>query len=80
VSRALNGKYRAWIRASKGIVRWLGTFDIADEAARAYDVAAVELHSSKVVVNFKSSGESSGQVTRSVKTKVKKQAAARANS
>jgi hypothetical protein len=80
VSRALNNKYGARIRASKGIVRWLATFDTADEAARAYDVAAVKLHSSKAVINFKSIGESSGQVTRSVKMKVKKQAAARANS
>jgi hypothetical protein len=74
VSRAINGKYGARIRASKGIVRWLGTFVTAEDAARAYDAAAVELHGVSAVTNFKSSGELSDQATGSVKTKVKKQA------
>ncbi|CAM0946708.1 unnamed protein product [Alopecurus aequalis] len=76
VSRAVNGRYWAKIRHS-GIARWLGTFDTVEEAARAYDAAAVELHGSSAVTNFNPSGESFGQATGSVKTKVKKPAAAR---
>jgi hypothetical protein len=77
VSRAPSGNYRAYIRFSKGIVRWLGTFGTAEEAARAYDAAAVELQGSNAVTNFKSSGEPSGQAAGSVKTGVKKPAVAR---
>ncbi|KAM0855015.1 hypothetical protein ACQ4PT_050037 [Festuca glaucescens] len=77
VSRRLNGKYGAQITHSKGIVRWLGTFDTSEEAARAYDAAAVEVHGSRAVTNFEPMCESSGQATGSVKAKVKKPAAAR---
>ncbi|KAK1614911.1 hypothetical protein QYE76_020428 [Lolium multiflorum] len=77
VSRALNGKYVAQIRRSTGIVWWLGTFDTSEEAARAYDAAAVELNGSSAVTNFGPSGESTDQATGSVKTKVKKPAAPR---
>jgi hypothetical protein len=77
VSRAPSGNYRAYIRRSKGIVRWLGTFGTAEDAARAYDAAAVELQGSNAVTNFKSSGEPSGQAAGSVKTEVKKPAVAR---
>ncbi|KAM0852561.1 hypothetical protein ACQ4PT_051682 [Festuca glaucescens] len=76
VSRGLNGKFGAQITHSKGIVQWLGTFETPEEAARAYDAAAVELHGSRAVTNFEPMGESSGQATGSV-MKVKKPAAPR---
>jgi hypothetical protein len=74
--RGINGKYGAQITHSKGIVQWLGTFDTPEEAARAYDAAAVELHGSRAVTNFQPMGESSGQATGSV-MKVRKPAAPR---
>jgi hypothetical protein len=51
VCRQKNGKFGARISKRK-VEKWLGVFETAEEAAMAYDAAAINMHGAKAITNF----------------------------
>ncbi|CAM0946701.1 unnamed protein product [Alopecurus aequalis] len=77
VQRRPSGKCGARIRDSSA-QRWLGTFDTAEEAARAFDAAAVRLHGPAAETNFEqipsSGADDAGVAVHRLSSSVKKKA------
>ena len=60
VHQRAGGRYGARIRirhSKRGVRMWLGTFDTAEDAAKAYDAAAVKMYGASAVTNFETCGQ-----------------------